>query len=1453
MNWRYFNLTVFIGLLLFVGDCCFTTPAAAQCSMACNNFVQISLDADCEVEIEPDMILEGNGCSNGNFVVEMKINGIWVPAIVNANHVNQTLQVRVRELNSGNSCWGYVLVQDKLAPQLTCSPITLACGITTYTPQYLQNELNISNAYPTVAENCGNFTLSYVDQFTDLPCNGTINGLTNISAYVRRTWTAVDQSGNSASCMQFIYFQRRNVNQVQFPPNITISCENPNTSPNNTGVPFLVEFGRQFPLYPQNTFCELSIAYADQVLPICDGSRKILRTWTVLDWCLPTNSSNNPRQYLQVIKVEDAEGPSIDCPEHLTVNTNPWNCTRDLDLPDVLLEDNCSRIKEIWAEYTINGIGRVLPGTLKNFPGNNPWHPDTLGVLGVAQGLPLGNTLVRYIARDDCGNTSSCEFLVTVADETPPNVACVEFTKVSLGAAGVALVNAATFDKGSYDNCSPVRFKARRLNPNDCQSNERFHDQVKFCCEDVGKSIPVVLRVYDIPVPSGEVPLEFGEDHANDCVIQVSVEDKLKPTCIAPSNVTVSCKHFDPSLSKYGNLQTMDNCCVDTPTVTLDLTQFDTLCHRGTIARIFCARDCHGNSQTCSQRIVVTYEQDYFVRFPNDLIVTACDGTGNYGQPIFFGKDCEALAVSFQDEIHTAIPDGCFLIERTWTIINWCNYNPNQGLINVPNPEPNATANHPSNLLGPIVSPVGTPAPWAPTVVPLSPGAPPTNYSIFWSATANGYRYRQIIKIIDNQKPIIETCKTDLDAICDFSDNDSNLWNAMYWWDAATNNHDLCEAPVDLSIDVTDLCSGSDVNIRYLLCLDLNGDGITETVISSAQTGLGGLGWNRIRFNNASNPDYGGGELREFDFRPVPSNQKYGFALQITTSGKKKIAAVRWNTQQSPNTFVVPELPYGTHKIIWIAEDGCGNEQTCTWFFEVRDCKKPTILCKDIQVNLMPTKMINLHLTDFLQTTFDNCTPPNLLTTAIRRKGQGQGFPMLPTGLPQKTVTLTCADLGSQEVEVWSRDLAGNADFCLAKVNVQDPAGSCSLAHHASIAGSLKTEDDEGLSYATVKIQISLGGLPPVEMSTQSEDNGQFYFSNAVPLGSTYELTATKDDNPLNGVSTFDLVLINRHILGIEPLNTPYKMIAADANNSRSITTFDLVELRKLILGIYNELPALPSWRFVPADFDFPDPTNPFKTIFPEKILASNVAADRTSEHFIAIKVGDVNGNAVANASLVEERSSNKACLVLEDRYLRAGEHFTVTFQPEEVIAYQFTLTYPDLDLVDIVPGEGLSLEHFGVFRQERVLTAALDRAEGFALQFRARRSGFLSQMLQLNSHITPAEGYDANGQRKDLSLLFRRRATPAQESIFELFQNTPNPVRQSTTIVFALPQATEVTLSITDVEGRLIKRFQGYFSAGINNIHINRSDLANARGILFYQLDTPTHSATRKMFVMDE
>lgn len=135
--------------------------------------------------------------------------------------------------------------------------------------------------------------------------------------------------------------------------------------------------------------------------------------------------------------------------------------------------------------------------------------------------------------------------------------------------------------------------------------------------------------------------------------------------------------------------------------------------------------------------------------------------------------------------------------------------------------------------------------------------------------------------------------------------------------------------------------------------------------------------------------------------------------------------------------------------------------------------------------------------------------------------------------------------------------------------------------------------------------------------------DGEYVLCPCVACDS-FIVTPYKNNDPLNGVSTFDLVLINKHILGIELLDNPYKMIAADANKSNTISTTDIVELRKLILGIYTELPNVTSWRFIREDYSFPNPANAFADLpLPETAIVPPNVND-----FVAIKVGDVNGNA---------------------------------------------------------------------------------------------------------------------------------------------------------------------------------------------------------------------------------
>ena len=115
---------------------------------------------------------------------------------------------------------------------------------------------------------------------------------------------------------------------------------------------------------------------------------------------------------------------------------------------------------------------------------------------------------------------------------------------------------------------------------------------------------------------------------------------------------------------------------------------------------------------------------------------------------------------------------------------------------------------------------------------------------------------------------------------------------------------------------------------------------------------------------------------------------------------------------------------------------------------------------------------------------------------------------------------------------------------------------------------------------------------------------------------------------PKTVFGTIDLVVVSRHILNIQLLDSPYKMIAADVNKSGNINTMDLVETRKLILHIDDEFRNNNSWRFIDKAFAFADPTKPFATAFPESISGP---APGLKHDFIGMKVGDVSGDAVVD------------------------------------------------------------------------------------------------------------------------------------------------------------------------------------------------------------------------------
>lgn len=304
----------------------------------------------------------------------------------------------------------------------------------------------------------------------------------------------------------------------------------------------------------------------------------------------------------------------------------------------------------------------------------------------------------------------------------------------------------------------------------------------------------------------------------------------------------------------------------------------------------------------------------------------------------------------------------------------------------------------------------------------------------------------------------------------------------------------------------------------------------------------------------------------------------------------------------------------------------------------------PQIICiNGISINIMPTGAITLWASDFLQSVTDNETPVDQIKIGVRKCGTGTGFPIDASGNPISSIQFDCIELGTQCIELWAEDADGNTNYCETNTVVLDNLGNCNGSGGSwLIETCAKTETTDGIE----ELEIEVTGTNPNVPFYANEVPDPFPFSGCtyfdVPLGSDVTVKPVKDDNYLNGVTTYDKVLIARHIEGVEPFNSPYKLIAADVDRNGLIDSMDILEIENLILGIYTEFPNNTSWRFVDKSYTFPNPNNPFLQAFPESITVQNIQA-AVSLDFVGIKIGDVNFTAVANLlePIVDERKAN--------------------------------------------------------------------------------------------------------------------------------------------------------------------------------------------------------------------
>lgn len=691
------------------------------------------------------------------------------------------------------------------------------------------------------------------------------------------------------------------------------------------------------------------------------------------------------------------------------------------------------------------------------------------------------------------------------------------------------------------------------------------------------------------------------------------------------------------------------------------------------------------------------------------------------------------------------------------------------------------------------------------------------------------------------QCPILLGCPQGSPIICDISSNDSLLWkDAPYTWSKAISTVDLYEGAVDFRIKILPCAGGGNVNISYTLLLDLNNDNLRESAVSSLNFPPPGI----MYANNAFNPGYTGGDPVEFDKRPMPDSLKYRFALDISTSWDTVIAHLCW---QSGSVFLSPRLPEGRHHIIWRIEQD-GVVKYCEHSFLLRDCLAPTLECSpNWSVSLDTSGAATLLWNDILPDVEDNTTPLSLLEFSMRKADGSTDFPLDSMNQIVAALTYGCEELDSQIVELWAKDRLNNAGHCTIYLSVNDEDGFCEkpplLCARTFWNGELVTPVKYKMLWVDTAQKLIVHPLPA--------QPGGCGAMNYLPPVSSFSLVAECDTNPLNGVSTFDLLLISRHILGLQPFDAPWKWFAADVNKSNSVTTFDIVEIRKLILGIYDKFPQVKSWRFFPAGCDFQP--NPFATFCPPEysFITTPLWSYPSEIPFDALKTGDVNASANVDASFTSDAADSReqpVSLRLPGLSLRAGEFYDFPLQiaePGEWLGLQFALQFdPEIIEIEIVrPGNlpGLDENSFaqpqpGIlnFSWFNPVPEAIFPGENVLnLRVKALQSAEIHEAIQLKNERLTAEIYTSGTAIRPLRLIFEDDEGQSEPVIF---QPQPNPTTAGVCIPVRLIRPEMACLEVLDFSGKIIFQKQILLESGSQMFEIPAS-VFSAAGIYCWRL----------------
>ncbi|MGK7396006.1 MAG: cohesin domain-containing protein [Candidatus Cyclobacteriaceae bacterium M3_2C_046] len=364
------------------------------------------------------------------------------------------------------------------------------------------------------------------------------------------------------------------------------------------------------------------------------------------------------------------------------------------------------------------------------------------------------------------------------------------------------------------------------------------------------------------------------------------------------------------------------------------------------------------------------------------------------------------------------------------------------------------------------------------------------------------------------------------------------------------------------------------------------------------------------------------------------------------------------------------------------------------------------------------------------------------------------------------------------------------------------------------------------------------------QLSADTDQDGYFRFE--VPVQDQVTLQVANQATPdSKGISTLDILLARRHILGQETMDNPFMIAAADVNGSGTVTTLDIALIRQVILGLGYQFAGQQSIKYVSA------------LNYQEQVEATN---PDQSYDFVEIKLGDLN-NSWKNDN---QRISQSIDLALESVEIQEETEITIPIrisQDLNLTGYQFTLNYDAQALEFVSAGNSQNDIHVNQELGQGTLAVQWDDASGKGQAFKNgdaimeltfKVHGMAGQVaaLNINSDHTTAilldqhlNEYNINSQNIEFEI-----AEQAQVMGHEGFSTYPNPVTDYATVSFMTEQQGPVVISIINTLGKVVDRIEQEYLPGSHQLEWSAQ--GKEKGMYLMNLQVNGKNYTKKLII---